>query len=158
MEDNKTISTLDSNSFLKLSKLDLKDRAEQAVQAVKDGWVDAIEASIMIKKTEQVLDYMKEEIKPLALSKMVEKSNSLYGVDITKSMLGVKYDYSVCQDPIWDELNAEKVALDKKLKAREAFLKTLTEAKQELIEETGEVVKIFPPIKTGTEGLTLKVK
>lgn len=158
MEENKTISALDSNSFLKLSKVDLKGKAELAVQAVKDGWVDAIEASIMIKKTEQVLDYMKEEIKPLALSKMVEKSNSLYGVDITKSMLGVKYDYSVCQDPIWDELNAEKVALDKKIKAREAFLKTLEKSKQELIEETGEFVTLYPPIKTGTEGLTLKVK
>lgn len=158
MEENKTISALDSNSFLKLSKVDLKGRAEQAVQAVKDGWVDPIEASIMIKKTEAVLDYMKEEIKPLALSKMVEKSNSLYGVDITKSMFGVKYDYSVCQDPIWDELNLQKIDLDKALKAREAFLKTLEKPKKELIEETGEVVTLYPPIKTGTEGLTLKVK
>jgi len=158
MEENKTISALDSTSFLKLSKLDLKTRAEQAVQAVKDGWVSPIDASIMIKKTEAVLDYMKEEIKPLALSEMTEKSRSVFGVDITKSMLGVKYSFTDCNDPIWNELNEQKIALDKKLKEREAFLKTIKVSKQELIEETGEVVTLYEPIKTGTEGLTLKVK
>ena len=156
--ENKTISVLDSTAFLKLSKSDLKTRAEQAIQAVKDGWVDAVEASIMIKKTEAVLDFMKEEIKPLALSEMTEKNRSVFGVDITKSMLGTKYSFKECNDPIWDELNEQKVALDKKLKEREAFLKTIKGSKQELIEETGEVVTLYEPIKTGTEGLTLKIK
>jgi len=158
MEENKTISALDSNSFLKLSKVDLKGRAEQAVQAVKDGWVDAIEASIMIKKTEQVLDYMKEEIKPLALSKMVEKSDSLYGVDITKSMLGVKYDYSQCGSLEWNELNEKLADIKKKMADIEKFLKTLTKSTTIVDEETGEITTLNPPIKTGTEGLTLKVK
>lgn len=158
MENNKTISVLDSNSFLKLSKVDLKTRAEQAVQAVKDGWVDAIDASIMIKKTEAVLDYMKEEIKTLALSEMTEKSRSVFGVDITKSMQGVKYDYSVCNDSQWNELNEQFLEISKQKKEREKFLQGITKKTTIVNENTSEIEEIHPPIKTGTEGLTLKVK
>lgn len=156
--ENKEISVLDTTSFLKLSKSDLKERASSAIQAVKDGWVDAIEASIMIKKTEEVLGFMKEEIKSLALSEMTEKSRSEYGVDITKSMLGVKYDFSVCNDSQWNELNEQMVALDKLKKEREKFLKSLTKKTTVVNEETSEIEEIYPPVKTGTEGLTLKVK
>jgi len=158
MEDNKTISVLDTTSFLKLSKADLKTRAEQAIQAVKDGWVSPIEASVMIKKTEEVLGFMKDEIKPLALSEMTEKSRSEYGVDITKSMLGVKYDFGVCNDSQWNELNEQIVALDKLKKEREKFLKTLTKKTTIVNEDTSEIEELYPPVKTGTEGLTLKVK
>lgn len=158
MEENKTISSLDTVSFLKLNKSDLKSRAEVAIQAVKDGWVDPLEAAIMIKKTEAVLDFMKEEIKPLALDKMVEKNYSAFDVDITKSMLGVKYDYSACGDTEWNEINEKFLEISKQKKEREKFLQSLTKPLTEVNEETGEITKIYPPVKTGTEGLTLKIK
>ncbi len=71
--------------------------------------------------------------------------------------MGVKYDYSVCQDPIYNKLKDELEALQEKIKAREMVLKSLSqEGLQTLIED--EVVTLYPPNKTSTTTISVNLK
>lgn len=92
-----------------------------------------------IKENNKYKDYCLEEI---------TKYNGCYtssrGARVEKMEAGGRYDYNSCGDPVYNELC-------QKIKEREAFLKALPKDGQVItIEETGETVKIFPPLKTNS--------
>lgn len=70
---------------------------------------------------------------------------------------GVKYDYSSCGDPYHEELMKEKAELDAKIKQREDFLKSLSDPMTIVIESTGEIRRVYPPKRTSTTTVTLKM-
>jgi hypothetical protein len=81
--------------------------------------------------------------------------NSRYGTKFSLMEAGWKYDYSKCNDPIWDNLKSQVVSLTESLKAREALLKTIKGSM--LISfpnpETGELIEnheIYPPAVSST--------
>lgn len=86
---------------------------------------------------------------------------SKFGTKISKTEAGYKYDYSVCNDPIWDSMNKELEFLKAEIKKREEFLKSLPTVMivNILDPKTGELlenVELYPPNKTSTS--TFKVE
>lgn len=77
------------------------------------------------------------------------------GANLCVAEVGVKYNYSTCNDPEWNELSKQKADLEAKLKARETFLRGIPGKQTILNEETGEVSTIYPPTKTSST--TVKV-
>lgn len=55
--------------------------------------------------------------------KYVEKTFEEYGARFTKMESGVKYDYTVCNDDVWNALNDQLNQLKEAIKVREAVLK-----------------------------------
>jgi hypothetical protein len=51
-----------------------------------------------------------------------------------------------------------KADIDAQLKEREAFLKAIPKAGQDIITPEGEVVNIFPPSKSSITSVTVKLK
>lgn len=144
--------TIATQSFLSLDKASLTEKAMAVADSYLDGFKSPTEGLIIAKK---LIDFG-EQIKinladaagnDLRLSK--GEKRIVNGATITEQMLGSRYSYKECNDPIWNELN-------EKIKNREAFLQTIKGSKQELIEETGEVVEIFEPVKSGKLGLIIK--
>jgi hypothetical protein len=71
--------------------------------------------------------------------------------------MGVKYDYSVCQDAVYNNLKNKLVVLEDEIKAREKFLKTIpSQGLETLIED--EVVTLYPPNKTSTTTISVNLK
>lgn len=84
------------------------------------------------------------------------KSGANYnGANLCVAEVGVKYNYSTCNDSEWNELSKQKADLEAKLKARETFLRGIHGKQTILNEETGEVSTIYPPTKTSST--TVKV-
>lgn len=158
MEENKQLEVINPNSLLSLNKSDIKTLAKSAVLSVTDGWLDPLDALITIRKTKEFLDAMEEDIKPIANDQTISKGYSKYNVDIAQEMLGVKYDYSECNDEEWNKLNDEMKALKKKITKRETFLKSIEGSLEVVDTVTGETHTIYPPIKSGALGLKLTVK
>lgn len=149
---------LELQGFINHSKEQIIHAAQIAAQSVQDGECDAIDALIFTKKGAELFKEMDARIRPLAESKSLGKEYSKFGVKIVEAMTGVKYDFTVCSDTIWDNLNAEIESLKEKIKERETFLKSVTKKMTIVDEDSGEVVEIHPPVKSGKLGFTLTIK
>lgn len=143
---------ISTESFLTINKDTLRDKAMSVVDNYLDGFKSPTEGLILAKKMIDMGEMIKENLAAAAASELrlaKSEKRAVHGNDITEQMVGVRYSYKDCNDPIWNELN-------EKIKQREAFLKTIVGSKQELIEETGEVVQIFEPTKSGKLSLIIK--
>jgi hypothetical protein len=83
-----------------------------------------------------------------------EKSFEHLGVKFTVQETGTKYAYNMCRDSVWNDLDNQRILLDAKLKARETFLKALSE-EGAANPETGEI--ILQPLKTSTTKLVVRL-
>ena len=75
---------------------------------------------------------------------------SYHGATFDIKEAGVKYDYSQCQDVIWNDIDKKMQMLTERKKEREAFLKTIKERFTFVDESTGEIVTIYPAQKKST--------
>lgn len=97
----------------------------------------------------QFVDLVRDEIK--RNSEDGRSCKSKYGTKFELAETGTQYNFKVCGDEEWNQLNKQLEELKDRIKKRETFLKTISESGlSTLDEETGEVKKIYPPIKTST--------
>lgn len=72
---------------------------------------------------------------------------------------GVVYDFS--NDPVWVEISEEEKKITELRKRREDFLKKIDPVKGYIIdvdEDTGEMRKIYAPLKTSTTSIKITIK
>lgn len=99
-----------------------------------------------IKSTPEFIDYAREEISKYGKSVTTES-----GTKIELAETGTKYDYSVCNDNIYDGLLQMSESIKTQLKEREDFLKTIQASGMQVLDDnTGELVTIYRPAKTST--------
>jgi len=99
-----------------------------------------------------VINNAKEGL-PYKYGKTFEHYNAKFEI----KEMGVKYDYSVCQDAVYNNLKNKLVVLEDEIKAREKFLKTIpSQGLETLIED--EVVTLYPPNKTSTTTISVNLK
>ena len=73
--------------------------------------------------------------------------------------VGVKYDYTVCNDQIYNDLIFMLNDIKEQIKLREKYLSGIpSEGTAMVYEQTGEVRTIYPPIKQGSQGITITFK
>jgi len=88
-----------------------------------------------------------------------EKKFDLWGATVTKAENGTKYDYSVSNDAVYNDLAAEMEALKEKIKARQAIIKAAPKTGLEITNpETGELMKVYPPIKSSESFIKVELK
>jgi hypothetical protein len=82
-----------------------------------------------------------------------------FGATFTKTEVGTKYDYTLCNDPKLAELDkAAKDAADQ-LKKRQEFLKMVPVEGLDILEqETGETYTVYPPSKSSTSTVSVSFK
>ena len=101
-----------------------------------------------LKSSKELIDYAREEIAKFGKSVTTES-----GTKIELAETGTKYDYSVCNDDVVVDLYSEKAFIESKIKEREAFLKTISPSGIDVVNENGELVKLYPPSKSSTSSL-----
>ena len=150
---NTAIQLSDLTNRQKLTRL-IDDFREEVVE----GFTPALDAAIILKamedftKTLRADTEIKEAVK-LALDRYNEKIIRYNGCVITRKQVGVKYDYDVCNDPVYMKLKTRRDIADALLKEREDFLKMVpVEGTTIVDEETGEVYRINRAGKSGEEG------
>ncbi len=130
--------------------------AENLVAQVLDGSVDSVAAFLQIKAIAEVCEQF---LKNPKICDTVQKAVVVRGKDAAfcGGKIGMsnttRYDYASSGDPQYIALVKEKDAITTKLKAREMYLKALTDEQDVLDKETGEVIHIIPPTKTVSQSL-----
>jgi hypothetical protein len=168
MTTNKFLIKLEDSSYdgkIAVSEAGVERVADKLFNDVLEGNTSAINMVEMFKFVEQVGTKVKGMSDPSGKYKFVDlvrddiKRNSedgkscksKYGTKLELAETGTSYDFTACKDPEWNELNKTMTILKEKIKGRENFLKTIGDkGLTQVNEETGEITKLFAPIKTST--------
>lgn len=162
------------NSF-DLRKSDISNILEQTLKDIENGQVSALNIMSNIKKMEYIFKAItdtseKTNKKNLEFSKKFKellefetqhhgKSFEHDGFEITEKESGVKYHYDKCNDKCLNELEEAKKTIEKQIKDRQEFLKSLpSEGLETINNDSGEVVTLYPPYKTSTTTLNFTLK
>ena len=154
------ITTTDLSIF-ETTKAERQEFAQSVIKGIKDGLSDPLKVHYQVKCMEEVIknitsdpDYKSMTLDEAAkYGKTFEHFNARFEV----KEMGVKYDYSVCNDPTYNKLKAQLTVIEDELKAREKYLKAIPpQGVQTLLED--EVVTIYPPAKSSTTSITVNLK
>lgn len=137
------------------TKENQKATAQTLVTKVVEGEADPIQVFSTVKALVECLTiFLKDKDvvdSTIAACERYGKTGALYnGANLCVAEVGVKYDYSACNDPEWDDLSKQRAELDAKIKARETFLRGIPREATILNEDTGEITKVVSPIKTSS--------
>lgn len=134
--------------------------SDQLINAVKYEGANPLEILIQLRAFEKVSGRVIKEIMENAVTQ-IDRYNGkteLFGNALERGEVGVKYDFSHCGDYIWEQRKSIAEAADRQLKEREEFLKALREPIQILVEETGELATVRPPLRTSTTSVKVTIK
>lgn len=129
--------------------------AQSVVQDITEGNLDATQALIYACKAEEFFKSVIDNVRPIVASKQIQKGGlKLYDTEIVEKKNPDKYDFTVCGDAQWNEFNALLNDVKVKIKARETFLKTLTEPMATM---DGEIINP-PAITYGAMNIAVTLK
>jgi predicted HAD superfamily phosphohydrolase len=144
-----------------LSELSNKDKVQSIVKNVKamvlEGEVNPLEVAVTLKGMEDFTkslrsDVLIQDATLEELEKYGSKSVTFNGAKFNIRETAVSYDYSQCNDKVWNDLNAEMSRLKEAIKQREEFLKAVKSDMTVVDENTGEVYTISPAVKSSKTG------
>jgi hypothetical protein len=158
-----------SSNAIAVSEASVKGIAQKLFYDVTEGKVsaiEAIEACTFIGKVADELKKLSDDSGKITMNKLIceeiernadnkKDYTTAKGTKFSLAEVGTSYDYTVCKDPLYNNLTAKLEALKKEVKDREAFLKTIKDFMVVSIPdpESGELLEnitINAPIKTST--------
>ena len=143
-----------------LTKAGIAETADQIVQSLDNGEVNPLDLKLAFKAIED----LGKKVKGTLDTHLVEEASKytktfMYkGSEFNTMEAGVKYDYSVCGHTEYNELTAEMIRIDKRMKEIEEDLKGIKGSRTEVNEDTGEIIKLYPPKKTSTTTVSTTIK
>jgi len=142
------------------TKSQVKDYTKLIKESVLNGEVEPLMFAAQVSALEQLFKALKSDhlIKDVILeeaekygAKSFEQGNAKYQI----KEVGVKYDFSGCNDFELIGINDALAELTAKKKARETFLKTIS-PEMEIYGSDG--VQVFAPLKTSTTQVVIILK
>jgi hypothetical protein len=131
----------------------IKEQSFALLKDLDEGHISPLQLASQLKFVEDIITNVKEELRQRVVaeqSKYGKETMNYHGASFDIREAGIKYDYSQCQDTIWNDLRQQIDAFNDKIKEREAFLKTLKERFTYIDESTGEIITIYPPQRKST--------
>ncbi|QIP15711.1 hypothetical protein G8759_25290 [Spirosoma aureum] len=152
--------TVPTQSLTEAGKARLLAYADTLVAGYHEEGYDVLGLLAESAKLELLAARIKEKAKEVALTEVSlygREGVSKLGVSMTIKPVGVSYDYS--GDRIWQELNRTVLVAIERRKQQEEILKSLPYEGRIMVDEnTGEEYRAYPPVKTGTDGIILKIE
>ena len=137
-----------------LTKSQIKIVAETCVQQLIDNGTviesaDAVaKMELLIKEIRANKDYV-EAVRD-EVTKFGKSVTTASGTKIELAEVGIKYDFSVCNDSVLNQLETSITELELMLKERKDFLKTVSVGGLDMVTPEGELIRVYPPSKTST--------
>ena len=155
------IATQTDLSLFETSKTERQEFAQSVINNAKEGLLNPLKLHLQVKCLEDLIKQITSHpnYKELTLDEAYKygKTFEHYNAKFEIKEMGVKYDYSVCQDSLYNNLKNKLIVLEDEIKAREKFLKTIpSQGLETLIED--EVVTLYPPNKTSTTTISVNLK
>jgi hypothetical protein len=158
MQNN--LQTIDEAVYgLDINKVN--DAIQHLTKGVEDGLINPLELLTKIRATEKVLNGVLANIKDQIVTEALKYGKEpiiVNGVEMKIQEAGVKYDYSKCNHPEYNILVNQKNHISDKMQDLEAILKANKTSWEHVDTMTGETFTIYPPIKTSTTTVIIKIK
>ena len=137
-----------------LTKEIIRERAAAIIELIDEGHLKATQVALNVKSISDLFDELKDQLRGRVLDELNAYTKgeeiTLFGATFEVIEAGTKYDYTGCNDAEYNDLTSAINELTAKRKEREKFLRGIKNATTIVNEETGEVVRILPPVKTST--------
>lgn len=138
----KNLATIDRS----LTKKGITEAAQNdAQQVIASPQFDLLKVYVELKRYENYLSEVIEQLKPLALESAQQKDEKSMTYETAKVRLQNRVTYDFSEDDKWKYLKESVTASQSSIKQHEEFLKNITEVKEVVDEATGEVYQVFPP-------------
>lgn len=160
-----TISNLGLLNSTKAQRLQF---VEEVMNSLEEGNYNPLQFHTNIKSMEAILKAftdkkdspkIAERYSKLVLAEAEKhgKSFEMYNGKWQIKEVGTVYDWSVCQDPVIDELLRQQEQLKAQIKERQDFLKALPESGMETL-HGDELITIYKPAKSSTTAVSVSIK
>ena len=138
----KSLGTIDRS----LTKKGIIEAAQQdAQQVIASPQFDLLRAYVELKRYENYLSEIIEQLKPFALEMAQKQGEKSFGYEHAKVSLQNRVTFDFSDDDKWKYLKESLTTSQTTIKQHEEILKNITEVKEVVDETTGEVYQIFPP-------------
>lgn len=160
-------------SLFEMTKTERASFITRIVEALDGGTVDPLKVHLQVKNMEKVITGLtstNEKENPdnidsakkyrrhvLEAALQQGKEFDYYNSRMKIAEVGVKYDYSQCNDPELLNLESEVAKLTEQLKSRQKFLQTVSEKGMDVL-IGDELVKVYPPSKSSTTNVNVTLK
>lgn len=134
--------------------------SDQLIASVKEDGANPLEIIAQLRAMEKVSARVIKEIMENAVT-MIDRYNGkfeLAGNLIERAEVGTKYNFEVCGDYVWEQRKSIFESAQRQLKEREEFLKSLKEPIKLVVEETGELQTVRPPLRTSSTGVKVTIR
>lgn len=163
MEQALELKPLSIIRLFETTKTERESFVTQIIEQLEEGYADPIETHLAAKSMEDIVKQLtgNETYKKTILSAAEKegKNFTFHGHKFDIKEVGVKYDFSKCEDKELETLYAQAAELDKKIKDKEKFLKTVPQSGLLLTEEeSGDTYKVYPPAKSSTTSVAVTLK
>lgn len=159
MSTFKTDKSIQVVNNIPITKEGVYEFAERLRIALLEGEINALDLKLHFKALDLVRESIKPELDSLALTQAEMYNKGVYkGFLISVQEAGTRYDFSGCNDPVWNRLEKQRVNHEKVQKNREAILKNIRQSTPMIDPETGEACDVFPPVKKSTTTIVLKMQ
>ncbi len=157
------LQTAENMAAFAVSKANREELAIQIVEAMDAGELNPLDIHYQVKAMEDFIKVLtgNTRYKDYVLTEGMKhgKSFEFNGSKMEIKETGVKYDYSNCGDQEWSAIEVEINRRKELQKEREKFLKSVPAEGIEIVSnETGEVIKVYPPSKTSTTSIAVTLK
>lgn len=135
--------------------------SDGVIESVKNGEINPLSVLIQLRAMEKASGRILKEIHDNIMREADKYPGNEFeysGNKVTKTEHGTKYDFSVCNDPVYEQLLKIVKEATGQLKEREQFLKAVKANFSLLDEGSGEVHEIKPPTKKSTAGLSVSIR
>lgn len=146
-----------------VSKTNLDRATRRFVQLIEDRDVNPLDTIVKMHAVGKLVEgvtkniMVKDAVKA-ELERYGTKNVKYNGVTFQLKAVSTKYDYSTCNDPIWQRLKNNADIAAAALKEREEFLKMIPlEGFTQVDPLTGEVVQTIRPEKRSEEGYSITI-
>jgi len=143
-----------------------EQRAEfthQLIERLNNGELDPLKTHLQVKALEDMLETLKasKDYKDAVLNAAVQNGKEFEYMSAKFNIreVGVKYDYTKCESPAYDEIMLDYNDASKRKKDMEDFLKKVPHSGLDIINGvTGEVTRVYPPAKSSTTSVAVSLK
>ena len=135
----------------------------QLIERLNNGELDPLKTHLQVKALEDMLETLKnnKDYKDAVLNAAVQngKEFEYMSAKFNVREVGVKYDYTKCESPAYEEIMADYNDAAKRKKDMEDFLKKVPHQGLDIINGvTGEVTRVYPPAKSSITSVAVSLK
>jgi hypothetical protein len=156
------LTTINILSLFETNKAQRASFVNDVVDRLESGSINPLNVHLQVKAMEDVVKLLNDNkvYKSIVLDAAEKngKKFSYQSAEFSTREVGVKYDYSQCNDTELNDLQQQAEAINAKLKTRQEFIKSLPIEGIDVITTEGEVTRIYPPAKSSTTSVVVTLK